>query len=99
MTSSSDLPVSASIAASDKPRDAEASANAGAAAASHRGVQNPFQALVAITALCAVASVSIVALAFCLTQTISATGLWAVAAMSAAPAAMGFGIAYLLMKR
>ncbi|WP_221029345.1 hypothetical protein [Actomonas aquatica] len=92
MTSSSDLSASASHAATDTDTRADTGAVA------RQGVQNPFQAMVAITALCAVASVSIVALAFCLTQTISASGLWAVAAMAAAPIAMGLGMAFLLQR-
>ena len=44
------------------------------------------------------ASVGIVALAFCLLSNISGAGMWAVAAMSAAPAAMGIAMAFYITK-
>lgn len=58
--------------------------------------KTPFQPLVAVTAFCAVASVAIVALAFCLLRDISDEGLWAIAAMVAAPSLMGIGIAFFM---
>lgn len=45
------------------------------------------------------ASAGIVALAFCLLRDISGAGMWAVAAMSAAPSAMGIAIAFFMTKQ
>jgi len=45
------------------------------------------------------ASVAIVCLAFLILHEISDAGMWAIAAMTAAPAAMGIGVAYCMSKR
>jgi hypothetical protein len=54
--------------------------------------------LIPIAAACAGASVGIVAIAFVFLHSISDAGMWAVAAMAAAPSAMGVGIAYFLTR-
>ncbi len=45
------------------------------------------------------ASVAIVCLAFLILHEISDAGMWSIAAMTAAPAAMGIGIAYCMSRR
>lgn len=45
------------------------------------------------------ASVAIVCFALLILHTISDAGMWAIAAMAAAPAAMGIGVAHCLSKR
>jgi len=52
--------------------------------------------LVAIAGACAGASVGIVAIAFIFMHSITDSGMWAVAAMAAAPSFMGLGIAYFM---
>jgi hypothetical protein len=59
----------------------------------------PLHPLVAVAGYCAVASIAIVALAFCLNHTISGVGMWAIAAMTAAPSLMGIGIAFFMTKQ
>jgi hypothetical protein len=59
----------------------------------------PLSPLVLVAFFCALASVGIVALAFCLLREISGNDLWAVAAMAAAPWLMGTGMAYFMTRR
>jgi hypothetical protein len=59
----------------------------------------PLHPLVAVALVCALASAGIVALAFCLQHSISGGGMWAVAAMAAAPSLMGIGIAFFMTKQ
>ena len=60
--------------------------------------QTPTHPLVAIAGACAGASVGIVAVTFMLLHNISEGGMWAIAAMAAAPSGMGIGIAYFMTK-
>ena len=55
--------------------------------------------LTTLAGSCAGASVGIAALAFILLHPISDSGMWAIAAMVAAPSLMGCVIAYLIVKR
>jgi len=59
----------------------------------------PFHQLVLVAFFCALASVGIAALAFCLLRDISDNGMWAIAAMAAAPSLMGIGIAYFMTRQ
>jgi hypothetical protein len=59
----------------------------------------PLHPLVAVAGYCAVASIAIVALAFCLNHTISGVGMWAIAAMAATPSLMGIGIAFFMTRQ
>jgi hypothetical protein len=58
----------------------------------------PFPHLVAVAAFCSTASLGIVALAFCVLNDITDGGMWAIAAMTAAPPLMGIGIAYFMTR-
>jgi hypothetical protein len=58
----------------------------------------PFPHLVAVAAFCATASLGIVALAFCVLNNTSDGGMWAIAAMVAAPSLMGIGIAFFMTR-
>jgi len=55
--------------------------------------------IVVVAGYCAGASVMIVAIALALLNNISDGGMWAIAAMAAAPALMGIGIAYFMTKQ
>jgi len=59
----------------------------------------PVHPLIAVAGFCAAASVGIAAVALCVLHTISDSGMWAVVAMSAAPSAMGVGIAYFMTRK
>ena len=54
--------------------------------------------IVVVAGSCAGASVGIAALAFLLMHQFTDAGIWAVAAMVAAPSAMGVAIAYFMTK-
>jgi hypothetical protein len=54
--------------------------------------------LIAIASACALASFGIAVTAFMILNTITDQGMWAIAAMVAAPSAMGCGIAYFMHK-
>jgi membrane protein YqaA with SNARE-associated domain len=58
----------------------------------------PLPQLVLVAFFSALASVGMVALAFCLLSNISGNGMWAIAAMAAAPSLMGTGIAYFMTR-
>lgn len=64
----------------------------------HSTNPTPSHPLVVVAGLCGLASVSIVALVFCLRRDISGTAMWAVAAMAAAPSLMGVAMAYFMTK-
>jgi hypothetical protein len=55
--------------------------------------------LVLIAAVCAAASVGIVFIALMTLHQISDGGMWAIAAMAAAPSLMGCGIAYFMCQQ
>jgi len=59
----------------------------------------PPHPLVAIAGYCASASAVIIISAFLLLHEISDGGMWAIAAMAAAPALMGIGMAYFITKQ
>jgi hypothetical protein len=59
----------------------------------------PSHPLVAIAGYCASASAGIGFFAFVLLHQISDGGMWAIAAMAAAPALMGIGMAYFITKQ
>ena len=59
---------------------------------------SPLQLAAVVAILCSFSSVGIVALAFCLLRPISDVGMWAVAAMTAAPALLGIVVAAFLTK-
>ncbi|MCF3648173.1 hypothetical protein [Synoicihabitans lomoniglobus] len=65
----------------------------------HSTAKAPANPLVLIAVFCSFASVGIVALAFCLLRDISSSGMWAVAAMSAAPSLMGVALAFFITKQ
>lgn len=64
----------------------------------HQINKSPAHPLLVAAIFCSMASVGIVALAFCLLRDISAAGMWAIAAMAAAPSALGIAMAFFLTK-
>lgn len=64
----------------------------------HPTNKGPLHNLAVVAIFCCFASVGIVALAFCLLRNISGAGMWAIAAMSAAPPMMGIAIAYIMIR-
>jgi hypothetical protein len=64
----------------------------------HETNKVPFHPLVVVAGCCALASAGIVALVFSLLRPIPVDGLWAIAAMAAAPSLMGLGIAYFMTR-
>lgn len=65
----------------------------------HPKQHSPLQLTALVAILCSFASVGIVALAFCLLRPISDGGMWAVAAMTAAPALLGIVVAAFLTQQ
>ena len=59
----------------------------------------PVHPSIAVAGFCATASVGIAAVALCVLHTISDSGMWAIAAMTAAPSAMGVGIAFFISRK
>ena len=55
--------------------------------------KTPLELIVLVAIFCSFASVGVVALAFCLLDNISGTGMVAIAVMAAAPCIMGIAIA------
>ncbi len=59
---------------------------------------SPLHPLIGIAICCGITSICIAALAFCLVRVNSDSGLWAIAAMIAAPSLMGVAMAFFMTK-
>ncbi len=64
----------------------------------HNTHKTPLDLIVLVAIFCSFASVGIVALAFCLLDNISGTGMLAIAVMAAAPCIMGIAITKFISK-
>ena len=60
---------------------------------------SPLHPLIGIAICCGITSICIAALAFCLLRINPDAGLWALAAMTAAPSLMGVALAFFMTKQ